>query len=258
MDDLPDWLQRMRAVSEQRREARKSLFAALPCSSCVFGSSTARACEHEGDKSLGEGDAGCKHASRIDDAKQQADREWKRKRSLAAAGVNLDSQNPIVRGTLTETKALSAVTSVLGARAIRWLVLAGPPGTGKTMAALHALSVRNGLFATSGDLARPRPLDEAKGWTIENARKAELLVIDDLGIEPRTEYAAAQVEEVVCGREYTGLTIITTNLASDKIAATYGARVSSRLTGKLGLWASCTGKDERIGAKELGTRGEKP
>jgi hypothetical protein len=243
------YLAKIKAMSEGKRIKRMALFAALPCGGCDLHSVAMRQCEQSGNGSLGEGDPGCKHAPALEREREIRELHRDRKARLASAGIA--SPSPLVLGEPEGWPSLLAVRKVIDAPGIRWLVLSGGPGTGKTIAAHYALSRRSGLFATAGDLARPRPLDASKGWSTEDARSAALLVVDDMGIEPRTDYAAAQVEEIICGREYSGLTILTTNKTEAEFMTIYGDRFRSRIKGRGGIWQTCTGGDGREGAKSL-------
>lgn len=103
------------------------------------------------------------------------------------------------------------------------LLLYGGVGTGKTFA---AACIANALIDTGRTCLMTnfaRVLNtlwsiEEKQAYIDSFNQFDLLVLDDLGAERRSEYAQEQVFNVIDGRYRSGLPlIITTNLGIDKI-----------------------------------------
>lgn len=103
------------------------------------------------------------------------------------------------------------------------LLLHGGVGTGKTFA---AACIANALIDTGRTCLMTnfaRVLNtlwsiEEKQAYIDSFNQFDLLVLDDLGAERRSEYAQEQVFNVIDGRYRSGLPlIITTNLGIDKI-----------------------------------------
>ena len=124
---------------------------------------------------------------------------------------------------------------------IGWIVLAGECGTGKTHLAVAAVSEAmaagaTGAFGRATDmveslrreaLAEPsEPIERSS----DQLREADLLVIDDLGAERKTEFAQEQINAVLAHRYDEGLpTIITTNLDPEDMK-TRNPRLASRLS----------------------------
>ena len=103
------------------------------------------------------------------------------------------------------------------------LLLYGGVGTGKTFA---AACIANALIDTGRTCLMTnfaRVLNtlwsiEEKQAYIDSFNQFDLLVLDDLGAERRSEYAQEQVFNVIDGRYRSGLPlIVTTNLGIDKI-----------------------------------------
>lgn len=110
------------------------------------------------------------------------------------------------------------------------IVLAGNPGSGKTVAACTRLGERDG-----GRLVRGTELVElGADWRDRKAlaaiRSASVLVIDDLGVEYREAKLASRLDDILDARISAKLqTVITTNLAAKAFEGRYGGRVWSRL-----------------------------
>jgi DNA replication protein DnaC len=237
------WLADIRAMLLARQEA----IASQPCSTCSIDSPTAAGCKFRGE-------AGCKHQSEFEQRK--ADEVTRRARAarLRRAGVKGVEAEPLVERIvwgsefLDETTALKTVREVLAVQHVRWCVLSGRPGCGKSTAGRFALAEWEGLFVTAGDLCRARDFD-ALG-SIDDARGARLLVVDDLAEAPTSIFGASQLEEVLTTREVAPLlTVITTNLTAAQFKATHGARLVSRVFGEAGVFRTCPEGDLRQRSK---------
>lgn len=127
-------------------------------------------------------------------------------RSLAAAAKPED------------TEALSIVKRWLPEKDLTWLVLCGPKGTGKSVAATWAVREAfrggsTGAFRSSAALAKLSQFD-AGAEELAHLKSVHLLVLDDFGTELLNDYARAQFHELLDHRhESYGRTIITSNLA---------------------------------------------
>lgn len=119
----------------------------------------------------------------------------------------------------------------------RNLLLVGPVGSGKTYAALAAVRP----FVEAGEhvevwssvelLDQLRPGHES--GVLERAQTCALLVLDDLGVERPTEWAAERLFAIVNTRwQYRRPIVVTTNASSSAdIAERLGERMASRLVG---------------------------
>ena len=130
-------------------------------------------------------------------------------------------------------------------------VLAGPPGTGKTIAAVEWLLLgRAGRFITAAHLAR------SAREAIPEILAAPLLVVDDLGGEylDAPGWMSALLEELVNDRmSWDRPTVFTTNLRAKAPAADpgapcflsrYGARIVDRMRER-GEYLWITGESRR-------------
>lgn len=138
-------------------------------------------------------------------------------------------------GKLEETVGIRAVERWLSAKdPAPCLVLLGGTGSGKTIAALHAIrrleAARFVRAPELGGAVRPTSDERKLGQEELDPRRVGLLVIDDLGAEqltPRFEqslFLAIDARQDVSRR-----TIITSNLSKEDFRPRYDARVIDRL-----------------------------
>lgn len=123
------------------------------------------------------------------------------------------------------------------------LLLKGGTGLGKTHLSLavaaKAIEKEFGVvygtanqFASSLERERFQQTDEDAGDTFTLLCTADLLVIDDLGMEPKSSYTATMFHNIVDTRLMRRLpTIVSTNLTEEEIGERYAQRFLSRLLG---------------------------
>jgi DNA replication protein DnaC len=138
--------------------------------------------------------------------------------------------------SLARTRAFMDTDFLLG----RCLVLAGPPGVGKTwssVAALNAARSAGRCFRYFGDVVAAL-FDSGPAWRElrDLLQRVQFLVIDDLGVEEdRTGRVMTFLDGLFYHREAWSLpTIITTNLLPDDFAARLGRRIVDRIQGGWG------------------------
>lgn len=138
------------------------------------------------------------------------------------------------------------------------VVLAGPKGTGKTLAAvwlaIYCDALAKPAFVTAHQLARLARIDE-KREDLHDAATEEMLIVDDLGAE-RTDARAmtAEVDELVdLFYQGSGMLLVTTNLTAPQFRKRYGVRVVDRLAER-GVWIQCTGPSLRGAPTKNGDR----
>jgi DNA replication protein DnaC len=128
-----------------------------------------------------------------------------------------------------------------------FLLLLGVTGTGKTVAAAEAIASTYGvgIFRRAVEMARMSVFDRADRDKLEQIRRCDLLVIDDLGTEMAHDGWRPVLDEVIDVR-YGGRrqTIITSNLDAKMLRARYGDRVMDRIRDD-GMIASCGDKSRR-------------
>lgn len=137
----------------------------------------------------------------------------------------------------------------------QWLIMYGGTGLGKTHLSLAIANVviERGYDVYYGSIQSIMEKLEREHFgrkTTEDGEKeaiinADLLIIDDLGVEFVTQFTTAALHDVLNTRLLKGLpTIISTNLEMDEIYEKYTQRIASRLFGNSLPLAFC-GKDIR-------------
>lgn len=176
---------------------------------------------------------------------------------LLECGVPKVEARMLATNDIRHTEALAyadefAKNVVQGIGAPSILILAGPTGVGKTIAACHLVKCRltdraTGTVLMSGaGINRFRHVSEIAevglfGGDDEKKSRAEwktagCLVVDDVGAELRTDAFLAGFDALVNARYGNGgITCITTNLPADDFGRRYGERVLDRLRGR-GAW----------------------
>lgn len=155
-------------------------------------------------------------------------------------------QCPVFRGHVGSELAARAVEQFHADPALRLLVLTGPTGRGKTVAATWLAAHTPGtLWASAKDVR------VGEAWSAVHARCLYVpqLVIDDLGQEA-SEWATRELAALIESRFDKGKrTIVTTNLTpagqGRNIENVYGARLWSRLGSQRSLVVACGGVDLR-------------
>ncbi len=133
-------------------------------------------------------------------------------------------------------------------------------GTGKTHLGISfvvELTQKNPLdviFTTFNDFMAEiyTAIQKAKEVTnsVENVIKkysnVDILLLDDLGAEHRTDYSASVLYKIINSRYNSEkMTVVTTNLNAKEIVETYDRRILSRIIS--GHMFSLSGKDKRVG-----------
>lgn len=194
--------------------------------------------------------SGSDHVIGYYEASPAEQRELERQAAVAARNKGRKSAGipprvlPLL-DALKLTEPVAAVRAFMADQARSLLVLAGPTGCGKTVAACLALDLglvlevqgpfvrptNAGEFLKAIDLLRIDTFD-SEPW--ENLGKEPVLVIDDLGTEPLDEkgWGLSKIAALLDDR-YDGCrkTVITTNLTGDQFKARYrdGGRLADRL-----------------------------
>ena len=131
----------------------------------------------------------------------------------------------------------------------QYLVLAGGLGTGKSVAAGHAL-------VTLMERGRTGAWVSAAGFTTlaggfggqaacERLKHVDVLVVDDFGAEHMSSFAESVFFEVLAARhENEGRTIFTTNLDGPAFKQRLGSRLEDRVRSSV-RWVTCAGASMR-------------
>jgi DNA replication protein DnaC len=132
------------------------------------------------------------------------------------------------------------------------LVISGPPGTGKTCAALcFADAVWDAYFLSFPDLVQLEfaPWDQQNSMRRELER-AELVILDDVAVGVETENSLRLRREVLWRtldlreRRANGQTVVTTNCKRDLLTRAFGQAVESRMF--CGTHFELLGVDQRL------------
>lgn len=136
-----------------------------------------------------------------------------------------------------DTEALAVVKRWMAEKGKIWLALCGTPGTGKSVAATWAVreAIRTGSTAAFRKTSQVAKLSgfEAGAEELEHLKNVDLLALDDFGTELLTDYAKAQLFELLDARhEAYGRTILTSNLqwiGAGGMAERLGERLVDRI-----------------------------
>lgn len=137
----------------------------------------------------------------------------------------------------------------------QWLIMYGGTGLGKTHLSLAIANVviERGYDVYYGSIQSIMEKLEKEHFGRKNSEESEkesivnadLLIIDDLGVEFVTQFTTAALHDLINSRMLKGLpTIISTNLEMDEIYEKYTQRIASRLFGSSVPLVFC-GKDIR-------------
>jgi hypothetical protein len=116
-------------------------------------------------------------------------------------------------------------------RPMRFLVLLGPPGRGKTVAASAVLAENGGYYISAPELHRlATSRSFAQRNRIEEMHTGSTVVIDDLGAEDADASMEAVVWDMVNARQTSGkLTVFTGNINRVEFEQRYGERATRRI-----------------------------
>lgn len=149
---------------------------------------------------------------------------------------------PVIDGHIGSIAAARAAARFL-VSPIRLLVLGGPTGRGKTVAATWLAASLDACWWISA-----KDIRVGEAWTQAYARaaKAGALIVDDAGQESN-EWAAKELGSLLESRFDKGRrTVVTTNLGGAAYAQRYGDRLASRLSAKeKSAFVVCGGADLR-------------
>lgn len=190
-------------------------------------------------------------AGRVLDVDRWAEAQWRRAIPRRFHDANLDGVRTLHGGDAADALAMWVDLTDLRPN----VLLFGPVGVGKSYAAVAALrpvhdrghTVAFWPVTTLLEATSPGGSDPA--GAMASATQADVLVLDDLGVERDTEWVAERIYEVVNQRWLDEVpTIVTANLPNaEALCAAVGERVYSRLQdGAVGLRLS--GRDRRRGA----------
>lgn len=134
------------------------------------------------------------------------------------------------------------------------ILLHGTTGTGKTTAAygmtryFFEATYRVPMVETAADLCgklRPGGSDESPEATLHRARRAPILMLDEMGEAKNSEWVSQEMYRVIDYRSIHLMPTIYTVNALDEIDQTWGERFASRIVG-LSQLVEFTGPDLRF------------
>jgi DNA replication protein DnaC len=150
--------------------------------------------------------------------------------------------------TLESTLSLEAAKKFIAApreAGIRFLLLLGGPGIGKTLAAAYVIRHEARRFdwngqasgagtepiqlVRAGDLTRLDGYDKADTARIEGMARCRLLAVDDMGDEGGPIGRGALIDMLLRRDSMGRPTIMTTNLTAERFAELYGAPLMDRI-----------------------------
>jgi DNA replication protein DnaC len=232
--DAPPLIEQMRAAWEARRlKVHDEDCPRCDTPACAI----AKACKFAGASDF------CKHSAALVLVEVRRAREA----NLRAAGVPLEFWPKVLNGGVDRARiAVGAVRRIVKGEG-RLVVLAGTPGSGKTLAATLALAHVGGRFARAAELDQLT----AEGATrMEELLHARFLVLDDAGAgRSVSEVAAPRVEELLAARwDRKRPSVVTTNCSRTVFWKHYGGekgRIADRLRSDAIGWVPCTEESAR-------------
>lgn len=199
------------------------------------------------------------------EAESERKEAWERRRRLVSVfGIPAKEADRIAADVVDDSKAMGAAKAFRDERSKHILVLAGPTGTGKTVAASWLVAKGPPMEYQWGEYGRrpswptelhPRFITATELATIslydrdvqKPLKSCSVLAIDDLGMEFNDGKGAFQsLLDTVLDARYRGLTwtVITTNLPVEDFTKRYGARVYDRIY-ESGVWCTLLEKVRR-------------
>jgi hypothetical protein len=179
--------------------------------------------------------------SKAEVEREEAEELRARNLTRVKPAITVDDVTAIVRDTLTEHPALRTVRlwydTARGARPsrdgrpMRFLVLLGQTGRGKTVAASCVLAERGGYYISAPELHRlatsRRP--DARARVVE-MHLGVVVVLDDLGTEDADASMEACVWDLINARQTERkMTILTGNMTRAEFEQRYGERTTRRI-----------------------------
>ena len=134
-----------------------------------------------------------------------------------------------------------------GSRA--WLVLGGSVGTGKSVAAAHALTTAIARGKTGAWISATSFATVVGGFSgvaeAERFKHVDVMVLDDFGTEHLTSFTESVFFEVLAARHENGnRTIVTHNLDKPVLRQRLGSRLADRVAGSC-TYIECAGESLR-------------
>jgi DNA replication protein DnaC len=162
---------------------------------------------------------------------------------LKVTGVPPEVAEQAVKVTVTTTVVADFLA---GPAALRFLMLGGKKGTGKTFAIAHAIWTNGGRYVDAQQLVAAGTFD---GSTWTDLASTSLLALDELGAEHPNPAFEANLYALLDRRYRTGKrTLIATNLNATDFKARYCENGLDRLIDRLktgGQWVSLDGESLR-------------
>lgn len=130
-----------------------------------------------------------------------------------------------------------------------WLVLGGSVGTGKSVAAAHALTKAIARRLSGAWCSASNFVTIVGGFSgqaeAERLKHVDVMVLDDLGTEHTTPFVASVFFEVLAARHENGnRTIITHNLTKEDLRKRLGVRLADRVANSC-TYVECVGESMR-------------